>query len=52
MKSQGLWETIKMLYADSKYLYVMDESNPACSGRFASLGISQVEDAQRVCVPQ
>jgi fructose-bisphosphate aldolase class I len=36
-----------MLFADSKGLLAMDESNPTCNKRFASLGIPQTEDARR-----
>jgi fructose-bisphosphate aldolase class I len=36
-----------MLFADSKGLLAMDESNPTCNKRFASLGISQTEKARR-----
>jgi fructose-bisphosphate aldolase class I len=36
-----------MLFADSKGLLAMDESNPTCNKRFASLGIPQTEEARR-----
>jgi fructose-bisphosphate aldolase class I len=47
MKSQGLSDTVAMLFADSKGLLAMDESNPTCNKRFASLGIPQTEEARR-----
>ena len=47
MKSQGLGETVAMLFADSKGLLAMDESNPTCNKRFAGLGIPQTEEARR-----
>jgi fructose-bisphosphate aldolase, class I len=47
MKSQGLSDTVMMLFADSKGLLAMDESNPTCNTRFASLGIPQTEAARR-----
>jgi len=47
MKSQGLSDTVTMLFADSKGLLAMDESNPTCNKRFASLGIPQTEETRR-----
>jgi fructose-bisphosphate aldolase class I len=47
MKTQGLRDTATMLFADSKGLLAMDESNPTCNKRFASLGIPQTEEARR-----
>lgn len=47
MKSQGLRDTATMLFADSKGLLTMDESNPTCNRRFVSLGIPQTEEARR-----
>ena len=47
MKSQGLSDTVRMLFTDSKGLLAMDESNPTCNRRFASLGIPQTEEARR-----
>ena len=47
MKSQGLSDTVTMLFADSKGLLAMDESNPTCNKRFASVGIPQTEEARR-----
>ena len=47
MKSQGLRDTATMLFAKSKGLLAMDESNPTCNKRFASLGIPQTEEARR-----
>jgi fructose-bisphosphate aldolase class I len=36
-----------MLFADSKGLLAMDESNPTCNKRFATLGIPQTVEARR-----
>jgi fructose-bisphosphate aldolase class I len=47
MKSQELRDTATMLFANSKGLLAMDESNPTCNRRFASLGIPQTEEARR-----
>ncbi len=47
MKSQGLSDTVTMLFEDSKGLLAMDESDPTCNRRFASLGIPQTEEARR-----
>ncbi|MGA7107870.1 MAG: class I fructose-bisphosphate aldolase [Terracidiphilus sp.] len=47
MKSHGLSDTVAMLFAESKGLLAMDESNPTCNKRFASLGIPQTEEARR-----
>lgn len=47
MKSQGLSDTVTTLFADSKGLLAIDESNPTCNKRFASLGIPQTEEARR-----
>jgi fructose-bisphosphate aldolase class I len=47
MKLQGLSDTVTMLFADSKGLLAMDESNPTCNKRFACLGIPQTETARR-----
>jgi len=47
MKSQGLSDTVTMLFADSKGLLAMDESTPTCNKRFASFGIPQTEEARR-----
>ena len=44
---QGLSDTVTMLFADSKGLLAMDESNPTCNKRFASLGIPQTEETRR-----
>ncbi len=44
---QALTETGQNLRAVDKGLLAMDESNPACNKRFAGLGFSQTEDAQR-----
>ncbi len=47
MNVQKLIETAKALVADDKGLLAMDESNPTCNKRFASLGIPQTEEARR-----
>jgi fructose-bisphosphate aldolase class I len=47
MKSQMLRDTIEALFADDKGLLAMDESNPTCNKRFASLGIPQTVEARR-----
>lgn len=47
MKSQSLADTATALFADNKGLLAMDESNPACNTRFASLGIHQTEETRR-----
>jgi fructose-bisphosphate aldolase class I len=47
MKSQELRDTATMLFADSKGLLAMDESNPTCNKRFAQLGIPQTVEARR-----
>ena len=47
MNVQKLIETAKMLVAGNKGLLAMDESNPTCNKRFASLGIPQTEEARR-----
>ena len=47
MKSQMLRDTIEALFVDDKGLLAMDESNPTCNKRFASLGIPQTVEARR-----
>jgi fructose-bisphosphate aldolase class I len=47
MKSQLLRDTVKALFASDKGLLAMDESNPTCNKRFASLGIPQTVEARR-----
>src|SRR5665213_3770393 len=47
MKSQTLKDTATALFADNKGLLAMDESNPTCNRRFASLGIPQTVEARR-----
>ncbi len=47
MKSPSLADTATALFADSKGLLAMDESNPTCNKRFAGLGIPQTEEARR-----
>lgn len=41
MNDQVLKDTIQQLFADSKGLLAMDESNPTCNKRFAAAGIPQ-----------
>ncbi len=47
MNIPELMETARALVANSKGLLAMDESNPTCNKRFASLGIPQTEEARR-----
>ncbi len=47
MHKQILTDTVNRLFADSKGLLAMDESNPTCNKRFAKLNIPQTEDARR-----
>ncbi len=47
MNSQLLKETVKLLFADSKGLLAMDESNGTCNKRFQKLGIPQTVEARR-----
>jgi hypothetical protein len=47
MNAQELIDTAKTLAAGDKGLLAMDESNPTCNKRFASLGIPQTEEARR-----
>jgi fructose-bisphosphate aldolase class I len=47
MKSQTLRDTVTALFVDNKGLLAMDESNPTCDKRFASLGIPQTVEARR-----
>ena len=47
MNAQALIDTAKALVADHKGLLAIDESIATCDKRFASLGISQTEDARR-----
>src|SRR5476651_2144378 len=47
MNAQALINTARALVADDKGLLAMDESNPTCNRRFASLGIPQTEEARR-----
>ncbi len=46
MNAQELIDTARALVADDKGLLAMDESNPTCNQRFASLGIAQTEEAR------
>jgi fructose-bisphosphate aldolase class I len=47
MESQAFRDTVTRLFADDKGLLAMDESNPTCDKRFASLGIPQTVEARR-----
>ena len=47
MNTQELIDTARTLVAGDKGLLAMDESNPTCNKRFASLGIPQTEEARR-----
>ena len=47
MNMQELIDTARALVAGDKGLLAMDESNPTCNKRFASLGIPQTEEARR-----
>jgi fructose-bisphosphate aldolase class I len=47
MNNQILTQTINALFADSKGLLAMDESNPTCNKRFAKIGIPQTEVVRR-----
>ncbi|MGB7984189.1 MAG: class I fructose-bisphosphate aldolase [Terracidiphilus sp.] len=47
MNSQTLRDTAQALVANDKGLLAMDESNPTCNKRFASLGIPQTVEARR-----
>lgn len=47
MDLQMLKDTVAKLFAGNKGLLAMDESNPTCNKRFASLGIPQTVEARR-----
>jgi fructose-bisphosphate aldolase class I len=47
MNTQELNDTARALVAGDKGLLAMDESNPTCNKRFASLGIPQTVEARR-----
>ena len=47
MNAQELIDTARTLIAGDKGLLAMDESNPTCNQRFATLGIPQTEEARR-----
>ncbi len=47
VNAQLLIGTAKAMVADDKGLLAMDESNPTCNERFATLGIPQTEEARR-----
>jgi fructose-bisphosphate aldolase class I len=48
MNEQALKNTALVLVAGDKGLLAMDESNPTCNQRFATLGIPQTAEARRV----
>ena len=47
MNAKNLIDTAKKIVDDDKGLLAMDESNPTCNKRFASLGIPQTVEARR-----
>ena len=47
MNAQELIDTARSLVAGDKGLLAMDESNPTCNKRFASLGIPQTKEVRR-----
>ena len=47
MNEQELINTAKALFAGSKGLLAMDESNPTCNERFSVFGIPQTEESRR-----
>ncbi len=47
MNAQEIIDTARTLVAGDKGLLAIDESNPTCNKRFASLGIPQTEEARR-----
>ena len=47
MNTQELVDTARTLVAGDKGLLAMDESNPTCNKRFATLGIPQTEETRR-----
>ena len=47
MNTQELIETAKAMVGGDKGVLAMDESNPTCNKRFASLGIPQTAEARR-----
>ena len=47
MYKKKLIDTVSRIFADSKGLLAMDESNPTCNKRFAQLSIPQTEEARR-----
>ncbi len=47
MMTKQLSETANLLMADDKGLLAMDESNPTCNKRFATLGIPQTGETRR-----
>jgi len=47
MNLQKIMDTARTMVAADKGLLAMDESNPTCNKRFASLGIPQTVEARR-----
>jgi fructose-bisphosphate aldolase class I len=47
MNAQNLIDTATALVAGDKGLLALDESNPTCNKRFASVGVPQTEEARR-----
>jgi fructose-bisphosphate aldolase, class I len=47
MNKKILTDTVSRLFADSKGLLAMDESNPTCNKRFAAAGIPQTVEMRR-----
>jgi fructose-bisphosphate aldolase class I len=47
INSQQLINTVNALLSDDRGLLAMDESNPTCNKRFATLGIPQTEEFRR-----
>lgn len=47
MNTTPLVKTAQALVAEDKGILAMDESNPTCNKRFATLGIPQTEEARR-----
>ena len=52
MNAQELVDTARTLIAGDKGLLAMDESNPTCNQRFATLGIPQTEEAHVLAAQQ
>lgn len=47
MNGEKLVETARKMVAGDKSLLAMDESNPTCNARFATLGIPRTEATRR-----